>query len=155
MDKARRRRRILDLLAKTGVHSQEQLRELLSGDGVEVTQATLSRDLRELAVVKGPDGYSVPGAANGASLQTNGRHKARELEHALRAHLLTVAAAGNLLILRTGPGHASALAAELDSAHLTGVVGSLAGDDTIFLAAETPERAASLGAHLRTLAKLD
>ena len=155
MDKARRRRRILDHLAQTGVHSQEQLRELLAADGVEVTQATLSRDLRELAVVKGPDGYTVIGAAPVATLQTNGRHKARELEHALRAHLLSVATAGNLLILRTGPGHAGALAVELDGARLQGVVGSLAGDDTIFIAAETPQRATSLGAHLRSLARLD
>lgn len=144
-DKARRRRRILELVARGGVHNQERLRELLATDGIAVTQATLSRDLRELSLVKGPAGYTVPGAPQPH------RFSDKELVRALRSHLLAAQTAGNLIVLKTAPGHAQALAVEIDAANLSHLVGCLAGDDTIFIAASTPAHAVRLANHLKSL----
>lgn len=146
--KPRRRHRITELLDRHRVTSQEQLQALLAADGIEATQATISRDLRDLGVVKGPTGYHLPGRAAPAE------PGADELERALASFLISADAAGNLVVLRTGPGRAQALALDLDRASLRGVLGSVAGDDTIFLAARTPAEAARLLHYLRRAAGL-
>ncbi|CAG0982505.1 Arginine repressor [Phycisphaerales bacterium] len=136
--KTRRHSRIRELIASRRVHSQEELGALLASEGLHATQGTLSRDLRELGVLKGPEGYSLPG-------QTPVREQApRELERAIRERLVSARQAGNLVILRTAPGHASALAVEVDRAQPEGAVGTVAGDDTVFVAAPSPAKAARL-----------
>jgi transcriptional regulator of arginine metabolism len=143
--KTRRQSRLRVILEERHPRSQEELAAMLRREGIEATQATLSRDLRELGVVKGPEGYAFP--------QLGMVHDAgRELSEAAAAYLRSAAAAGNLVVLRTGPGQASALALELDRAKLDGAVGTVAGDDTIFVAAKTPRAAANLAKRLQELA---
>jgi transcriptional regulator of arginine metabolism len=132
--KERRRARILSLIRSRPLHSQEEIASALSRDGLEATQATLSRDLRELGVVKGPAGYATPetprNGAGGSGLQA-----------ALDTFRLSAKAAGTIVVVRTGAGQASALALEIDRAGLPGVAGTVAGDDTVFLACENARAA--------------
>jgi transcriptional regulator of arginine metabolism len=131
------------------VTSQEQLQRLLADDGLRATQATISRDLRELGVAKGPDGYVIP--SDEQRSPTGGA----SLERALAAFLVSAKAAGVLVVLKTGPGHAQVIALELDRHTPDGILGTIAGDDTIFVAAESTTRATDLAAELRTAARLD
>ena len=116
-----------------------------------MTQATLSRDLAEIGVLKGPDGYQLPGAA---TVPANEETLAR----VLRRELLSATAGGTLVVLKTLPGHGNALAIELDRAStagaIKGVLGSIAGDDTIFLAASSELAARRLAKELRGAAQL-
>jgi transcriptional regulator of arginine metabolism len=143
-DKNARQSLIRRLLEKSRVENQAHLQRLLRADGVEATQATLSRDLRELGVLKGPAGYTLSdqGSSPAITLETS-------LDRALGEFLVGVRCGGNLVVLRTGPGHASALALELDRADLPGAIGTVAGDDTIFMAAATDRDAQRLLADLR------
>ena len=143
-DRTRRQRWIAQLIEKGHVENQEQLQTLLAERSVRVAQATLSRDLRELGVVKGPSGYALPGAGGNG---TNGTHAApggRMLEDALRTFLLRADRGGNLVVLGTAPGHAQALALAIDRAELPGVLGTVAGDDTVFVAARSQRAAREL-----------
>jgi transcriptional regulator of arginine metabolism len=133
----RRRDEILKVIRNGAVHSQEELQHRLARRGIDVAQPTLSRDLKDLGLAKSAAGYVVPGAEASA---TDGELKARReerLERALREWVLGVATAGNLVVLKTPPAAAHPVARALDEAALEGVVGTIAGDDTIFLAAAT------------------
>ena len=133
----RRRDEILKVIRDGAVHSQEELQHRLARRGIDVAQPTLSRDLKDLGLAKTAAGYVVPGAEASA---TDGELKARReerLERALREWVLDVAAAGNLVVVKTPPAAAHPVARALDEAALEGVVGTIAGDDTIFLAAAT------------------
>ena len=136
--KARRRQLILDVLQQQPVANQDRLATLLRDRGVSVTQATLSRDLRDLNIFKGPSGY-VLGQA-GAEIGVGNP----QIESAVKLYMLSAAAAGSLVVFRTRPGHASPLASEIDRSGITGVAGTIAGDDTIFVAVNSPARARSL-----------
>ncbi len=100
-----------------------------------------------MGVVKGPDGYRLPSEVEHAGSE-------QALISTLRRELLASVRAGNLLVLRTPPGHGNALAAELDRAALPGLVGTIAGDDTVFVAAGSPSSAERLLNRLSTLAGL-
>jgi transcriptional regulator of arginine metabolism len=134
--RSRRLATLRNLLQQQPLHSQEAIAAALRRQGIEATQATLSRDLRELGVLKGPEGYTLPGAEGGR----NG-HAGKEVQWAVQSYLLSATPAGSLAVLRTGPGQASALALELDRAGLPESVGTIAGDDTVFIA--TPNAAAA------------
>jgi transcriptional regulator of arginine metabolism len=151
-DRARRIRLIGELVEGGGVQSQEQLRELLLEQGVDATQATISRDLREMGVVKGPAGYALPGEAGVAVLS---RDRERELERSVTTLLISAQPAANLAVLHTAPGHAQPLGVALDACRPDGVVGVLAGDDTIFLACRNDDAATSVVRRLRRTAGLD
>ena len=125
-----RRRAIAEIISSGSVPSQDALRAELAGLGHEVTQSTLSRDLRALGVVEGPGGYAMPGSVNGSGSGAS----EEPLRRALRSALRSARAAGQLVVLRTGPGHAQPVALALDTATPPGVVGTVAGDDTIFVA---------------------
>jgi transcriptional regulator of arginine metabolism len=149
----RRHRRIAELLARREVRSQEALRELLAQEGLEVAQATLSRDLRELGVRKGPGGYELPSSnGNGAGYAPPVVHA--PLQRALAAYALSVEAAGSLVVIKTGPGQAQLVAFELDRSPPDGVAGTIAGDDTIFIACRSVAACARLASFLRELAGL-
>ncbi|MCL4740725.1 MAG: hypothetical protein KJZ54_00825 [Phycisphaerales bacterium] len=148
--RVRRQQVIADLIARRPVRSQSDLRDLLAQRGIEVTQATLSRDLREMGVAKSPRGYVPAGVALAVPPAANGR----ALEDALRAFVIAAEQAGNLVVLRTGPGHAALVALELDRSPPPGVVGTIAGDDTIFVAARTAQQAARLAMQLKRTAHL-
>lgn len=129
---AGRRALVVELIEGGLGTTQAQLVHALKARGVEVTQATLSRDLKELGALKGPDGYHVPGST-GAPLAT-----------ALGQWLLTATPAQNLLVLKTPTGGASPLAVALDTHGPNTVVGSIAGDDTVLVIAPTAGAARKL-----------
>ncbi|MCB9886819.1 MAG: arginine repressor [Planctomycetes bacterium] len=137
-----RRRRIVALLDKQPVRSQAELQEQLAADGHEVNQATLSRDLRDLGVIKSKAGYELPGAA-AANPQT-----LQQLEVATRAWLQQANTAQNLLVLRTPAGGAQPLGLALDQASLPGVLGTIAGDDTVLVICRDPAKARALARRL-------
>lgn len=134
MNKVHRHRLIARLLQASVVKSQDHLKELLLANGVRATQGTLSRDLREMGVLKAPTGYTLSSAESGKRAVT-------DLEASVQRHMLSADSAGTTVVLKTEPGHASLLSAQVDLAPLSGIVGSLAGDDTVFLAARTPRDA--------------
>jgi transcriptional regulator of arginine metabolism len=135
-ERSRRHRHILDLIQRGGISSQEQLAGMLQRAGIDVTQATLSRDLRELGVLKGSTGYRLPGDQPPAH-NSNG-----ELAQALKELLIKSEHGGNVAVLHTGPGRAPLLALQIDRSRPPGVLGTVAGDDTIFMAMRTPRDAA-------------
>lgn len=137
-DRQERRQRILRLLAQERVRSQAELQRRLAQDGLAADQATLSRDLRALGVVKGPDGYELPASPLPPATAQ------QSLWHAVRAFLLAAQAAQNLVVLRTPAGGASALALALDGAGLPGLLGTIAGDDTVLVVCASAARARSL-----------
>jgi transcriptional regulator of arginine metabolism len=146
--RAARHARIVELIRQQPVRSQTELADLLAAEGLQVTQATLSRDLEELRAVKvrGPDGG--PGAY---LIPEDGRAPLRAAEHAparllrlLRELLTGVDASGNITVVRTPPGAAQFLASALDRSGLPDVVGTIAGDDTILVVARAADGGASL-----------
>jgi transcriptional regulator of arginine metabolism len=130
-----RQGQILKVLAGPPVGSQNELRRQLVHLGVRVTQATLSRDLRELRLVKTAEGYRPLSAASGDETSS-----VPALARALREFLLDVRPAQNMLVLKTPPGGAQPIAAALDAERWKEVAGTLAGDDTVLII--TPSRTA-------------
>ena len=141
--KTRRQSAILDAVQRGPIRSQEQLRRAIRAAGFRVTQATLSRDIRELGLVKADGAYQTPAQAG-----TNGQggsHGAKPMLHRAVADYLTrVDQVQQLVVLRTGPGQAQLLGVALDRARLPEVVGTIAGDDTILVIAPNDRRAAAL-----------
>jgi len=131
MTKNRRQRMIADWLREHRVGSQEELVARLSMAGMAATQATVSRDLLELGAVRlkreGTIRYVMPD-------QVEPGHAAAKLDRLLAEWVDAIIPAGNLLVLKTPPGSANLVANALDAAGLDDVAGTLAGDDTIFLA---------------------
>jgi transcriptional regulator of arginine metabolism len=120
MKKDSRQKRILSLIRAKPIGTQEELKSLLERAGVPATQSSVSRDLEELGIIKQRGHYTVP-KANGAGA----------------SGLLSVERAGdNLLVARTEPGLASAVAVQIDGEAIPEVVGTLAGEDTIFVAVQ-------------------
>lgn len=145
----RRRELIAAALQQGAVASQAELCEVLGAHGITATQATVSRDLRELGVVKSTEGYRLLGTeSNGTT--TNGK----AMRQALETFVASAQAAGNLVVLKTGPGQAQVVAVEFDRHPMAKVVGVIAGDDTIFLAVENDAAARKVCAHVRDLAGL-
>ena len=139
--KARRQSAILDAVQHQPVRSQEQLRRQLRSAGFDVTQATLSRDIRELQLVKGgADGaYQAPSRP-----ATNGHGGVGMLQKALSEYLTKADQVQQMVLLRTGPGQAQILGVAIDSARLPDVVGTLAGDDTILVITRGARQAKAL-----------
>ena len=147
MEQSRRRRLISQVLERGTVRSQEELAKHLRAHGVDATQGTLSRDLRALGVVKGPMGYALAGAEF-APVSGPGQG-ASELELTVRDHVLSAEPAGNLVVLKTLAGHAQPVGLALDRRAPEGIVGTVAGDDTVFIAVRSPRGAARLAAQFR------
>lgn len=149
--RAARHARIVALIRDHAIHSQPELADLLAAEGVQVTQATLSRDLKELGTVtvRSGDGRAV------YLIPEDGHRPLRDAEAAparlirlLRELLNGVDASGNIAVLRTPPGAAQYLASALDRAGLPEVVGTIAGDDTILVVAREGVGGAALGEKL-------
>lgn len=139
--KARRQSVILDVIQREPVRSQEQLRQRVRAAGFDVTQATLSRDIRELGLVKGGADGAYQTAAQAAP---NGQTARWLLQRALGEYLTRVDRVQQMVLLRTGPGQAQLLGVALDRAGLPEVVGTIAGDDTILVIAPDARRARAL-----------
>lgn len=131
--KAKRHAAILRLVRDQNIPSQERLRELLVHGGFDVTQATLSRDIHELGLVKASDDNGEPYY----STQDEELLPAPQLAPLIPSLLLRTDGVGSLLVLRTPTGSASALAAALDHQAWPEVLGSIAGDDTVLLICKT------------------
>lgn len=165
--KAARHAKIADILTGSGapVRSQDELAERLAALGVRVTQATLSRDLVELGAVRlrGPDGalmYALPTestAASAAGLAEAGGGSLNAATSALARGaadlLLSAEASGNLVVVRTPPGAAGLMASLIDRAGLRPVLGTVAGDDTVLIAAREESGGADLASGLLRLAE--
>lgn len=143
--KARRQAVILELVGREGIRSQEQLRARLKGRGYDVTQATLSRDIKDLGLVKR--------SADGAYQQQGGEPATPvsagvALQRAMAEYASGVDCVQQLVVVRTGAGQANALALAIDRARLREVVGTLAGDDTILVISRDPRNARALARQL-------
>jgi transcriptional regulator of arginine metabolism len=150
MSRSRRLATLTRLLGERRFSSQEELAAALSREGIEATQATLSRDLRSLGVGKRPDSkgktvYALPGPA------TETLDRERQLLD-LRTFVNEVRVAQNLMVVRTPPGHAHGVGRAIDLAEYEGVVGTVAGDDTILVILEDPPTARRLKKQLDGLA---
>ena len=159
LTKAGRQARIAEVLATSAVRSQSELGRLLSADGVDVTQATLSRDLEEIGAVKvrrpgHGTVYAVPGDLPGPTLRPLGDDADARISRLAADLLVSVEASANLVVARTPPGGAHLLASALDRAALPDVLGTVAGDDTILVITRNPAGGAAFAGRLRRLAGL-
>ncbi|MGI9605888.1 MAG: arginine repressor [Acidimicrobiales bacterium] len=151
MSKTSRQHSITQLLAEVAVTSQGQLVDLLSERGVEATQATVSRDLEELGAIKAriPGGdlvYAIP------EITTDQVAPSDHLKRVLGEWVAHVAHSGNIVMLRTPPGSAHVVASAIDRSGMDGVLGTVAGDDTIFAIATEDISGGSLADTIRSLA---
>jgi transcriptional regulator of arginine metabolism len=137
--KNQRHNAIQDLLVKTTVTNQDELRRKLASRGFHVTQATLSRDIRELKLSKGPAGYMLPSGPDAAS-----DDDPPEIAGVLRDFGLEVRQAQNLLVVLTTMGGAQPVAASLDQEEWDEVVGTIAGDNTVLVICPDARSAAVL-----------
>lgn len=152
---AARRNRIAELLGSTSVRSQAQLETMLRDDGLDVTQATLSRDLDELGSVKVRDSdgslvYALPSTENkapgGEAFETRLARIANEL-------LVSAEASANLVVLRTPPGAAQYLASAIDQTGLDETIGTIAGDDAVLIVTRDPVGGPGFATWIKQLAE--
>jgi len=146
--KARRQALILHMLDREPIRNQEQLRRGLRGHGIAATQATISRDIKELGLVKrAADGAyqrsTAPAPAPTAGTTAMARAIADSVTDADRVQ--------QFVVLKTPPGQANATALAVDRAQLTEIVGTIAGDDTILVILRDPRRASAFAARVREL----
>jgi len=149
--KARRQGLILELVDREALKSQEQLRRRLHQRGCDATQATISRDIKDLGLVKraGDGAYQRTGEGAASPATALGA-----LERAAGEYLRGVERVQQLVVIRTGVGQAQPLALAIDRAQLSETVGTIAGDDTILVIARDRRRAASLVKRLEGFAGL-
>jgi transcriptional regulator of arginine metabolism len=141
MNKNFRQGQILKIIRGREIYTQEELARELAQVGVQTTQVTLSRDMRDLGLVKTPEGYrQLPTDAGGPGLHD-----------VTNEYLLDIRVAQNLVVLRTSPGNASPLAVAVDRAELPEVVGTVAGDDTVLVITADVETADRFRKHMLEL----
>lgn len=136
--KTHRQSRVKDIVERTVIRTQDELADALRAEGIDVTQATVSRDIKEMMLVKVPTGdggyrYAFP-AEQSVTVS------AARLEKTFQDSVLSVNSSGNIVVLRTLPGTAQAVAYVLDNIRWPEIIGTVAGDDTIFLVVK-PEKA--------------
>lgn len=149
--KTRRQTKILELIKKYEIETQEDLSAYLEREGYQVTQATVSRDIRELKLTK-------VSLSNGrqkyvALLETN-EDLSQKYERIFRDGFISMDIAQNILVIKTVPGMAMAVAAALDALQLQEIVGTIAGDDTIMCAARSTEDAIAVIDKLRKFVEM-
>jgi len=131
MNKNFRQGQILKIIREKEIYTQDELARELSQVGIQTTQVTLSRDMRELALVKTPEGYRrLPSEQGGTPLAD-----------VANEYLLDIRVAQNLVVLRTSPGNANSLAVAIDREDLATVAGTVAGDDTVLVVTPDNESA--------------
>ena len=140
--KQQRHTAIRELLLTSAVANQDELRRKLAARGFHVTQATLSRDIHELNLSKGPHGYSLPAAADSDDDEGPG------IREVLRSFGLEARQATNLLVLVTTTGSAQPVAAAIDYEDWPEVVGTIAGDDTVLIICPDERQTSTLKARI-------
>lgn len=139
--KSGRQSEILQIISEQDIETQQQLLEALAERGIKSTQATLSRDIKDMRLVKelGPNG-----AYRYAASRSDSDNYDERLKKIFRESIVSYDVAQNLFIIRTLPGLANGACSAIDAMHLEGLVGTLAGDDTAFLAMRDAEAAKKL-----------
>lgn len=148
----RRREEIRAIVRDQAIHSQDELMVALRRRGFRVTQPTLSRDLRELGLMKTPSGYVDPsGLASVTPIAAfaPAQALAGRFETAVHDFVLSAAAAGNLVVIKTAVAAAQPVASAIDTTKVENVLGTIGGDDTIFVAMTTPDAAHALERRIR------
>ena len=159
--RAARQQRIVEILRATAVRSQTELLDILAADGIEVTQATLSRDLVDVGAERVRVGkslvYAVPGEGGDRTVRAAAADEERVSRLQTRCQELLVSAehSANLVILRTPPGAANFLASAVDHTVLEGVLGTIAGDDTIMVVTDGARRSREVVDRLMSFARRD
>lgn len=143
-----RQNKILELIDEYEISTQEALIQKLAEHGFDSTQTTISRDIRQLRLIKGPTGrgtykYVAPEVRKG--------NDAPGHNSALTDAVLKIEAAQNLIVIKTMAGMANAIAVCVDSLHIKDIIGSVAGDDTILLVLKTNEKADAIEAELKSV----
>ena len=144
--KNERHEKILELIRENDIGTQEDLASMLQAAGFPVTQATISRDIRALHLLKSPAGnggykYVMPKSPVG-------NHSVR-IGHAVADSIVKVDFAGNLVVLKTYPGMAQSVGAIVDSMNSHDIVGSVAGDDTVLVVVRSDERAEIVASYIQ------
>jgi transcriptional regulator of arginine metabolism len=150
--KYQRHSAIRELIAHSLVSNQDELRRKLRRRGFEVTQATLSRDIHELRLSKGPGGYVLPnGNGNGAAQQALVDDGPPTVAEMIESFGLSTMQAMNQVVVRTVMGGAQPVAAALDQEKWSAILGTIAGDDTVLVICPDPRKAAEVDARLKAI----
>lgn len=146
--KKRRQAKIIELISQNDIETQEELQQLLNEHGYEVTQATISRDIKELRLVKDL-------SAKGRYVYSAGKKSVENINHRaggiFNETIISYDYALNTVVIKCFPGMANAVCAAIDSMNLNEILGSIAGDDTIFILCRSEETAALFTNKLRTM----
>ncbi|MEA5002909.1 MAG: arginine repressor [Christensenella sp.] len=143
--KSKRQNKILDMIDNNEIETQEELVTKLNESGFKVTQATISRDIKELQLIK------VQANSGAYKYAVNKKHKTNDLDILMRIFKDTVVSidfASNLLVIKTLSGSANAAAEVIDSLHFNGIMGTLAGDNTIFVATDSQQASEEIAGKL-------
>lgn len=148
MDRNERKRKIIEIVKNNAIETQEELVVMLQGMGFTVTQATISRDIKELKLVKiNKDGhYRYAVAADNTLAPEDGKNSMFSL---YREAVERITVSLNLIVVRTKAGNAGSVAAMLDSLNMPKILGSIGGDDTVLLIAESVSAASEIAEKLR------
>ncbi len=147
MDKQKRQKILLDVVTKTEVDTQEEIIKALLDQGIVATQATISRDIKEMGLVKTTGRHKKYKYAQGTDVHKD----SAKLLHLFKAAVTSIEQAQNLVVIKTIIGNASAVAASIDAQRIADVVGTLAGDDTVLVVAKTNESATAIIEELNAL----
>ena len=150
--KTNRQSKIIEIIQKNEVETQDELSALLEKDGFRVTQATVSRDIRELKLTKIP---TAGGRQKYAVITDAPENLSKKYERVLREGFLSMDMAQNILVIKTVSGMAMAVAAALESMGFPEIVGCIAGDDTIMCAAKNSDMALGAAEKLRSFVRLN
>ncbi len=146
--KAKRQSKILELIRKNDIETQEELLAYLLNDGFAVTQATVSRDIREMKLTKIA---TESGRQKYAVLTDKVEHMSEKYVRVLRDGFVSMDVAQNILVIKTVSGMAGAVCASIDAMNIHEIVGSIAGDDTIMCAIRTTEDTIAIMKKLRKI----
>jgi transcriptional regulator of arginine metabolism len=147
--KSERQARLLQVIREREISTQDELVASLNEAGMDVTQATVSRDIKELGIIKVSTGS---GIQKYVPMERSGEAASGRLMKVFSEAVIQVDAAMNIVVIKTLPGMAQAGASALDSMRLPEIVGSIAGDDTVFIATRTIEQADALARLLNQVA---
>jgi len=150
--KVSRHARILELIKTKDIETQEELAEELKRSGIEVTQATVSRDIKQLKLIKvlSNNGRYKYATISNTSSESNLSHK---LVNIFSQSIVSVENVNNFVVIKTLSGSANAAAEAIDSLHFEGIAGTIAGDNTIFVMARTDEQALKINDRIKKMLK--
>ncbi len=151
MSKEKRQKEILNIITSSSISTQQELQERLKEKGFETTQATISRDIKELSLIKavsesGAYKYDIP-----SSIKDRGKSPEEILKNIFQEAVVSVNSAMNIVVIKCNTGMAQAVCAKLDNAYFESIVGTIAGDDTVFAVLKSEEFAIEFAGMLNSL----